>query len=123
MIMRFIVSMLVAGILFSCGKEASLSFRNPQDVDRSDEVIVLTKEELYQKTGLQEGTLPLFALSDNSPVPFQLDDMDQDGNWDEVALLLSFAPGETKKITVIASDGKNYPPEFEKRTNLRLGIE
>ncbi len=121
--MRFIVLVLVAGTLFSCGKEASLSFRNPQDVDRSDEVIVLSKEVLLQKTGLQEGSLPLFKLSDNSPVPFQLDDMDQDGTWDEVALLLSFAPGETKKVTVIASDGKNYPPEFDKRTNLRLGIE
>jgi hypothetical protein len=66
---------------------------------------------------------PLFKSAENSLVPFQLDDMDSDGNWDEVALLLNFAPGETKEIVVEFNDGSNYPPEFEKRTNLRLGIE
>jgi hypothetical protein len=36
---------------------------------------------------------------------------------------LIFAPNETVKINVEWVDGSNYPPAFEKRTNLRLGID
>src|SRR5690606_13675675 len=98
-------------------------FQNPQNVERPDEVIVLTENELSQKLELPDGMMPLFKNADNSLVPFQLDDLDNDGNWDEVALLLNFAPNEAKEIVVEFSDGTNYQPEFEKRTNLRLGIE
>jgi len=119
---KFLTAILLSGLFFSCGKQASISFQNPQNVERPDELIVLTKNELSQKVELPAGMMPLFKNVDNSLVPFQLDDLDNDGNWDEVALLLNFAPGETKEIVVEFSDGTNYPPEFEKRTNLRLGI-
>jgi hypothetical protein len=120
---KFIFIIMLAGLFFSCQKEATLTFQNPKNVERTDEVVVLTNEELQQKTGWEEGMFPLFKSAENSLVPFQLDDMDSDGNWDEVALLLNFAPAETKEIVVEFTDGSNYPPEFEKRTNLRLGIE
>jgi hypothetical protein len=122
MMPKFLTAIFLASLLFSCGKQVSLSFQNPQNVERPDEVIVLTKDELSQKVELPAGLLPLFKNADNSLVPFQLDDMDNDGNWDEVALLLNFAPNEIKEIVVEFSDGTNYPPEFDKRTNLRLGI-
>src|SRR5690554_2891838 len=113
---------LLTGLLFSCGNnDPVLSFKNPQEVERPDEVIVLAKNELTQKIGSVDGKFPLFK-SGNEQVPFQLDDLDQDGNWDEVALLLNFAPGQTHEVSVEWVDGSNYPPQFEKRTNLRLGI-
>lgn len=119
---NFLVFAILAGLLFSCGKQATISFQNSQNVERPDEVVVLTKDELSQKVDLPAGLLPIFKNADNSLVPFQLDDMDNDSNWDEVALLLNFAPNETREIVVEFSDGTNYPPDFEKRTNLRLGI-
>lgn len=119
---NFLVVAFLAGLLFSCGKQATISFQNSQNVERPDEVVVLTKDELSQKVDLPAGLLPIFKNADNSLVPFQLDDLDNDGNWDEVALLLNFAPNETREIVVEFSDGTNYPPDFEKRTNLRLGI-
>ena len=45
-----------------------------------------------------------------------------DGEWDEAAVLLNFSAHETKEITVDQVPG-NEAPVFEKRTNLRLGIE
>jgi hypothetical protein len=116
------IAVILAGFLYSCEKQAVISFQNPQNVERPDEVVAISKEDLAQKVGLAEGMFPLFKNADNSLVPFQLDDLDNDGNWDEVALLLNFSPNETKEIVVEFSDGTNYPPEFEKRTNLRLGI-
>ncbi len=120
---KLFISLLLAGALLSCGKRASVSFQNPQNVERPDEVVVLTKEELQNKTGLNDGLYPLFRLADNSLVPFQLDDMNNDGNWDEVALLLDFKPGETREVFVEWVDGNNYPPEFDVRTGVRLGIK
>lgn len=119
---KILVVLIISAYFFSCGKQVTLTFENPQNSLRMDEVIVLTKNELIQKAGLPEGQFPLFKNRDNSLVPFQLDDMDNDGNWDEVALLLNFNPNEKKEIAIEFSDGTNYPPKFEKRTNLRLGI-
>lgn len=121
--MKFFLWFFLAGLLFSCEKEAMLMFQNLQNSERPDEVIVLAKEDLQLKFGINEGLFPLFRDAEGSLVPFQLDDMDSDGNWDEVALLLSFSKGETREIKVEWTEGgENYPPEFEKRTNLRLGI-
>ncbi|MFA5588225.1 MAG: DUF4861 domain-containing protein [Mariniphaga sp.] len=119
---KILVVLIISAFFFSCGKQVTLTFENPQNSLRMDEVIVLTKNELIQKAGLPEGQFPLFKNRDNSLVPFQLDDMDNDGNWDEVALLLNFNPNEKKEIVIELSDGTNYPPKFKKRTNLRLGI-
>ncbi|MEX0686705.1 MAG: DUF4861 domain-containing protein [Balneolales bacterium] len=113
---------LMSSLLFSCGKEASLSFLNPQNTERSDEVIVLTKNELQNK-GMEEGKYPIFKYADESLVPYQLDDMNNDGDWDEIALLLNFAPEEQHDITVEWVDNNTELPVFEDRTNLRLGIE
>ncbi len=113
---------LLSGFLFSCKNEATLAFQNPKNVNRADEVVLLTKETLQQKVGIEEGKFPLFKTSDDVLIPFQLDDLNNDGTWDEVALLLNFAPNETLEVDVEWVDGSDYPPAFEKRTNLRLGI-
>lgn len=120
---KFSFIILISGLLFSCGNNASLSFRNPQNTERPDEVVVLSKDQLQQKTGMEEGKFPLFKDEDNSLVPFQLDDLDNDGSWDEVALLVDFAPEETLEINVEWVNDTSYPPAFNKRTNLRLGIK
>jgi hypothetical protein len=118
---RFLIG-LILGLFCSCGNEAPLSFQNPQNVERPDEVVVLLKDELHKKAGVEEGEFPLFKTKDGSLIAFQLDDLDNDGNWDEVAILLNFAPEETVDVDVEWTDGTNYPPAFDKRTNLRLGI-
>ena len=120
--MKFLYLILIATVLFSCEEKASFSVSNTMIIERSDEIIVLTKDELSQKVELQEGLFPVFELEDNFIVPSQLDDLDGDGKWDEVILLLDFAANETKEIEVNFVVKDEYP-EFEKRTNLRLAIK
>jgi len=114
---------LVSGLLFGCSGEKNLSFQNPLNVERTDEVVVLEKSELDRKAGVQEGQFPVFKNTDDSLVPYQLDDLNGDGNWDEVAILLNFKPNETKSIRVEWVKDSSSLPSFEKRTNLRLGIQ
>lgn len=120
--MRTIFILLISLILFSCEKEAEYTVSNPMNVDRSDEVVVLTKEQLAQKVELKEGQLPVFEIEEDKILPCQTDDLDGDGVWDEVAFLINLTANETRKIEVNFVPKEEYP-EFDKRTNLRLGIK
>ena len=91
------------------------------NVDRTDEVIILTKEQLAKKIELKEGLLPVFEFEEDKIIPSQCDDLDGDGNWDEVVFIVDFSANETKQIEVDFLPKEQYP-EFEKRTNLRLAI-
>ncbi|MFW6309466.1 MAG: DUF4861 domain-containing protein [Prolixibacteraceae bacterium] len=121
--LNLLFTLVIATILFSCDNEQEIEFSlsNPSDVKRENEVIVFTREDLAQKTKLQEGMAPVFEMNDDNLAPGQLDDLDGDGIWDEVAVLLSFDAGETIELEADFIGEDEYP-EFEKRTNLRLGI-
>lgn len=119
--MRTLLVLLISMLLFSCEKEAKFTVTNPLNVERTDEVIILTKAELAQKVQLKEGLLPVFELKNDKILSSQADDLDGDGNWDEVVLLVDFAANEILEIEVDFVPENEYP-EFEKRTNLRLGI-
>ena len=88
--MKITYFLLIAFLLFSCEKEAEFSVSNTMNVERTDEIVILTKDELAQKVELQEGLLPVFELEEDIVIPSQLDDLDGDGKWDEVVLLLDF---------------------------------
>ncbi|MEN8117201.1 MAG: DUF4861 domain-containing protein [Bacteroidota bacterium] len=118
--LRFILAIPV--FLFSCEKEVELSFQNPIDKERIDEVIILTRADLEKKIELTEGTFPVFEVEEDKLVPGQIDDLDGDGKWDEVVLVLDFAAGEKLEVEAELVPEDEYP-EFEKRTNLRLGIK
>jgi hypothetical protein len=119
--MRTILVLLISIVLFSCEKEEKFTVTNPMNVDRTDEVIILTKEQLAKKVELKEGLLPVFEFEEDKIIPSQCDDLDGDGNWDEVVFIVDFSANETKQIEVDFVPKEQYA-EFEKRTNLRLAI-
>lgn len=118
---KYLLLILFAAVLFSCDKEAGFSITNPSDDARTDEVLVLDRDELAQKVELSEGMLPVFKRDDGILIPSQIDDTDDDGVWDEAVILLNFEAGETINLEPDFIAENDYP-EFEKRTNLRLGI-
>lgn len=96
---------------------------NESDVARSDEPIVLTREAIIEKSGeipLLEDMLPV-PYEDNHPIPSQLDDLDGDGKWDELAFTISIAAQESKTIMIKFVSQEEYP-SFETRTNVRFGV-
>ncbi len=118
----FLNLILVPALFISCQNEAQLTISNPLEVERTDEVIVLTKAQIEQKLKLNEGMLPVFKLSDGKAIPSQFDDLDGDGIWDEVVLLLDFSASETIKVNAELIPADEYP-QFEIRTNLSLKIK
>jgi hypothetical protein len=116
---QLLIFTLLATVLWSCG-QTPLVLNNNLNVPRTDEVIIISREDLSNRVKIINKMLPIFTEGDNI-IPSQVDDINGDGNWDEVVLLLNFAANESKKINV-GFIGKEKYPEFEKRTNLRLGI-
>jgi hypothetical protein len=112
----------LALIVFSaCTPKNALVLTNPLAVDRADETIVLKRADLEAKFGVApEGTAPVLKLNGQA-VPSQADDMDKDGKWDELAFCVNFKASETLKLEVENVPVDQYP-QFEKRTNVRLGI-
>jgi len=119
---KVFILILLLTTLFSCKKEVDLVIDNPLNVERTDEVIVLTKEQVSQKITLKERMLPVFKTVENKLIPSQIDDLDGDGNWDEAVLVLDMLAKESKSVRIELVQESEYP-QFEKRTNLRLGIK
>lgn len=104
----------------ACTQQAAITLENPLAEERTDEVIVFSREEIAAKITLQEGKLPVFKNGEKT-IPSQVDDLDSDGTWDEVVLLVDMKASETIEATIELVAESDYP-KVEKRTNLRLGI-
>ena len=107
--------------LISCSKPNQITFKNTMEEERKDETIILKKADLESRFGTFEtGMAPVLKAS-GELVPSQVDDLDGDGQWDELVAILSFAASESITLDVERVPESEYP-SFEKRTNLRLGM-
>ena len=119
-LVNFII-VLVAFVMMSCSDEYSITLENPLPLDRPDELIVLTREQVEARMSLPAGFAPVFK-TDNHLLPSQIDDMNGDGKWDEVAVLVDLQARERVDLLLEKVQNNDYPA-FEPRTNLRLGIK
>ena len=115
----FAAALLIASTTFA--KDGYFTVKNDLKVDRIDEIVVLKRSDIEKKITFKEGFLPVFEENGKN-LPCQIDDLNGDDKWDEAAVLIDLAAGETKKIG-IGQVAKSGFPVFEKRTNLRLGIK
>lgn len=113
-------AVLCAMSLISCNEGPTFLIKNELDIDRQDEVIVLTREFIEQKIEANDEFLPVFEC-EGQVLASQLDDLDGDGIWDEAAVLVNLKALQESKIKLRNVATADYPV-FEKRTNLRLGI-
>ena len=116
-----ITSVVLLTVFGSCTKKNTLVLTNPLAVDRADETLILKRADVEAKFGVvPEGSAPVLKLNGQA-IPSQVDDLDRDGKWDELAFCLDFKASETVNLEVENVAVAEYP-EFEKRTNVRLGI-
>lgn len=113
-------AVLLIGIT-ACTKKNTLVLTNPLAVDRTDETIIMSRAEIEARFGtVPEGFAPILEVNGQN-VPSQADDMNGDGKWDELVFTVDLYASETINIKVLNVAVAEYP-EFEKRTNVRLGI-
>lgn len=120
---NFFMAMAAGAALFcSCANEKQVVVGNPTGEARPDEVMVLTRGQVEADFRPATPDLLPVLICGADTIPSQTDDLDGDGKWDELAFLVSFLPDETVAMRLSFVPAAKYPV-FEKRTNLRLGIE
>jgi hypothetical protein len=112
----FLVAMFFTG---ACQRDETFTVSNPGNEDLIDLVTVIDRSEI-QKFLIDPNANPCVAVKDENGemLPSQCDDLDKDGNWDELAFLCDLEAGESKKILF---EGVENPPEFPVLTNIRFG--
>ncbi len=109
-------------LLTSCGgkKEAVISLVNPVDLARPDEPVTIGRSHLDSLvSGVPEGKVPLVKDMQGVVIPSQADDLDKDGKWDELFMLINFKPKETKQLRVSFVAPEDLPA-FTQRANIRF---
>jgi hypothetical protein len=114
--------LLICMITLSCSSpsEVTLQVRNPLDQKRNDAIILLSRGEISNWCSVPADQLPVLTSLDGSAIPCQADDLDGDGNWDELFSLTDLEASGQQTIVVKFTEKDRYP-EFPARTNIHLG--
>ncbi|HHH49946.1 MAG TPA: DUF4861 domain-containing protein [Saprospiraceae bacterium] len=94
-----------------------IKLTNPSDFDRVDEPIVLARNIFTIKDIPNKNCIVLDK--DQRAIPFQLDDLDEDGQWDEMFLLVDLKKKEQIDIIVMWTDQMSNK-QFRQRANVRF---
>ncbi len=98
-------------------KQQTLQLSNPLNIDRADESFIIKRNQLVGGT---KSTLPIVKDACGKLVASQVDDLNGDGKWDELAFVYSFKAKENAKLCITWVKADKYP-SFTKRTNVRFG--
>ena len=112
------------GAMVSCETKENGVFylRNELAIERTDEPVVITRDKVLALTGeIPDDQIPVITTGTNTVLPYQLDDLDGDGEWDELATVLSFEPESEVKMNVELVS-KADVPGFMPATNVRFGV-
>lgn len=93
------------------------TLENTLNVKREDETLILTRTQLNPTDNTLQ---PVITNELGEYIPCQLDDLNGDGEWDELAFVHTLAPSEKVKLKILWTEPKEYPL-FTPRTNVRYG--
>ncbi|MCK4879237.1 MAG: DUF4861 domain-containing protein [Bacteroidales bacterium] len=117
-----ILYLLLGVLTISCSSTPEITLRvtNPMDQKRSDAIILLSRGEISGWTTIPENQLPVLKNPHGDFIPCQADDLDGDGNWDELLGLTDLEAAGHQNILLGFVSPEEYPV-FPARTNLHLG--
>lgn len=93
--------------------------QNTSHENRKDAGVTITKNELGTIAEQAKGKLPALKDKNGNFIPTQVDDLDGDGNWDELFILTDLQAMEVVKASLRFISQEEYPL-FEVRTNIRF---
>jgi hypothetical protein len=116
--------LITASIIALCScnpgsKSIFVELGNPSPIDREDELIVIPADSIEKMLGvIPDGKTLVVSLQD-SIIPSQLDDLNGDGRWDELAFVCNVASGKKTEV-VVKVIKKADVPAYPVRTNIRF---
>lgn len=94
-----------------------VKINNPSDILRENEPVIIVREQL--DLGITDLKMPV-VRSNGRILPSQCDDIDNDGEWDELVFQVSLPPGQSEEYEVEWVE-KSELPDFEKKTAVVYG--
>jgi hypothetical protein len=122
--MKKLFLLLPFSLLLSCSTDkekgtATLILENQLDIQRNDELVVIDRATLENRLGqIDEGQAVIVSVKGNA-IASQLDDLDLDGRWDELAFVYDFAPKQRAEVSIRVAPASDLP-QFPKRTNIHF---
>lgn len=116
------LSVIFLLLLISCGQspEITIQVSNPSDQIRTDATLLFSRGEISRLIDIPAKGLPVLKDLKGNMIPCQLDDLDGDGQWDELFGLCKIDPSAHISVVIGFVEEEMYP-SFPARTNLHLG--
>ena len=124
---KYLYSLTLIFSLLSCNtkKEQAinlLTFENTLAIQRNQEPILISKENILTILGkIDKDSVPVLVSKQGEILPFQLDDTNDNGDWDEFLTALDFKPLESLQLE-LKTVHKSVIPAFINFTNIRFGV-
>ena len=96
-------------------EQNTFKLTNNSPVDQKDAAVIIKRGDLPVQD--QDEFVPLLISEANDTIASQTDDIDGDGQWDEVAFVYSLPANSTAEISI---KWVETFPDFKKRTNVRF---
>ena len=88
--------LLMAGGVAAKNVKVNYVVTNPGNETRKDEPVAITVSAPWVKS--------VTVYAEGKEIPSQLDDLDRDGKFDELAFVVDLAPREQKELKIVYSD-------------------
>lgn len=111
------VTLFLYGCQHAGAPFSEITLINHTGEERIDEAFVITREQLKPD---KPGLLPALKNAWGEWIASQADDLDKDGEWDELAFVYSLQPEERASLKIKWVLPEDYPV-FKARTNVRYG--
>jgi hypothetical protein len=109
--------------LNSCGskKIGQIEVTNPSAATLMDAQVILSRDSINSiSVAYTDNDVVLVKDPIGAYIPSQLDDIDGDGKWDELAFVYNLIPGEIKTFELVIMD-KTHAPKYKARTQANFG--
>lgn len=114
-LLMVVTAFLACNVVAQQKKSRSITLTNVAEIALTDKTVSITRNSIDAK--LNTKGFPLLTYN-GVAVPSQVNDLDGDGKWDDLFLVLNFAAKETKTIQL---SWVKKAPQFSIRTSVRFG--
>lgn len=113
--------MIMVGCSQSSPDDNTLKVSNQGNQAYSDVPLLLTRAEVEGHIGPVMDNQMIRLLAADEPIVSQLDDLDQDGRWDELAFVVDIAANSELIVTIEYANAEPKHATHAARTNLHIG--
>lgn len=115
-----IIAIILLSIYVQAQKNQKIEVKNSLKWQRLASPVVINRGKLNIPDGQTIIEIRIKKNGSTWSVPFQLDDMDQDGNWDELFFQLNLEGNKADTVSIIYGSELSQQKEFDKRVHATI---